>query len=465
MQLTYEVEFWSIRVRKNRPKPYELRWRVGGRMHSKSYRLKTQAEGRRTELLTALQERKRFDAETGLPESEVRDLSSPTWFEHAAAYAEMKWPRASAKHRASIADALSTVTPALVKDQRGTPKPKVLREALYQWAFRFTRNDDGGLVSRVASEEPPEDVRAALAWLAKKSVRVRDLTSPKTLRPALDALLLKMNGDPAAPNTVRRKYPVFTNALRYAIELEHLDALPLKNVDWKPPETDEEVDFRYVPNRRQADALLASVEALSERGRHLRAFFACTYYAAMRPGEVSDLCETDCTLPAEGWGELVLSGSRTGIASGWTDSGKPYDERGLKRRARKTTRPVPIPPALVAILREHLKEFGTASDGRVFRAALGGPVRSNEYCAVWDAARAATLAPKEAKTPLADVPYSLRHACISLWLHAGVPPTEVARRAGQSVEVLYRVYAKVLHGLQSQTNDLIDRALREQEDG
>ena len=45
---------------------------------------------------------------------------------------------------------------------------------------------------------------------------------------------------------------------------------------------------------------------------------------------------------------------------------------------------------------------------------------------------------------LAGRPYDLRHAAVSLWLSAGVSPLRVAERAGHSVEVLLRVYAKCL---------------------
>ncbi|AUA12695.1 hypothetical protein CFP59_04841 [Streptomyces malaysiensis subsp. malaysiensis] len=94
--LTYDVQVWSIRKRENRAKPYQLRWRVGHKPHSKSYALKAQADGRRAELLSALRQREQFDVETGLPASELIEQSSPTWFEHACAYAAMKWPDASA---------------------------------------------------------------------------------------------------------------------------------------------------------------------------------------------------------------------------------------------------------------------------------------------------------------------------------------------------------------------------------
>ncbi len=63
-------------------------------------------------------------------------------------------------------------------------------------------------------------------------------------------------------------------------------------------------------------------------------------------------------------------------------------------------------------------------------------------------------------SPLADRPYALRHAAVSLWLNAGVPVTEVAERAGHGVDVLLRVYAKCVDGGQGRSNRRIDDALR-----
>ncbi|MFI2190535.1 hypothetical protein [Streptomyces sioyaensis] len=51
-------------------------------------------------------------------------------------------------------------------------------------------------------------------------------------------------------------------------------------------------------------------------------------------------------------------------------------------------------------------------------------------------------------------------AGISFWLASGVDPTEVARRAGHSVAVLHKFYAKVLDGRRDQANALIERAMR-----
>ena len=49
----------------------------------------------------------------------------------------------------------------------------------------------------------------------------------------------------------------------------------------------------------------------------------------------------------------------------WTDTGEIHDTRGLKARPEDDMRRVPIPPILVAIIRAHIAEFGTAPDGRI----------------------------------------------------------------------------------------------------
>jgi integrase len=62
-------------------------------------------------------------------------------------------------------------------------------------------------------------------------------------------------------------------------------------------------------------------------------------------------------------------------------------------------------------------------------------------------------------SPLAKRPYDLRHAAVSLWLNAGVPPTQVAEWAGHSVNVLLRVYAKCVYGQDEVARQRIEAAL------
>ncbi|MFI2260295.1 hypothetical protein OHU45_37930 [Streptomyces tubercidicus] len=78
---------------------------------------------------------------------------------------------------------------------------------------------------------------------------------------------------------------------------------------------------------------------------------------------------------------------------------------------------------------------------------------------MWQKAREKALSAEDAASPLAEVPYSLRHAGVSLWIKAGVDPVEVARRAGHSIAVLWKFYAKILRGQEHRANQLIDDAL------
>ncbi len=67
--------------------------------------------------------------------------------------------------------------------------------------------------------------------------------------------------------------------------------------------------------------------------------------------------------------------------------------------------------------------------------------------------------PEVLASPLAGTPYDLRHAMLSTWLNGGVPPTDVAEWAGNSVEVLLSVYAKCLDGGDAMKRKLVEAAL------
>ena len=94
---------------------------------------------------------------------------------------------------------------------------------------------------------------------------------------------------------------------------------------------------------------------------------------------------------------------------------------------------------LVCALRRHLRDHGTAPDGRLFRGIRGGMLSESVYGRAWHAARQAALGPELAATALARRPYDLRHAALSLWLNASGAPAEVAARAGNSTRVLHEV--------------------------
>ena len=171
------------------------------------------------------------------------------------------------------------------------------------------------------------------------------------------------------------------------------------------------------------------------------------------------LREADLHLPKQGWGRIGLAASASRAGTAWTDDGAARQERGLKHRPVTETRTVPIPPVVVRRLRVHVKRFGTTLDGRVFQTARGGVLQDSAYNEVWDQARREALTPARYRSPLGRRPYDLRRAAVSLWLNAGVPATEVARRAGHSVAVLLRIYAHCIDGQADAANQRITDAL------
>jgi integrase len=475
---SYEFQAWEITKRNDRKaRPWRVRWAVAGKRFEDTFRTKALANSFRAELIKAANNGEPFDAESGRPLAEVRARNAVTWYSHVREYMKAKWPRLAAKSRRGTVEALTDVTLMLTtKSRRGRPDDAVLREALYRYALNPLRWND----------EIPETHAAALAWLERSSALVTELETAATVRRVLDGLCVRrVDGKPAAASTIGRKRAIFYNAVGYAVELGHLDSHPIDRIQWTAPQVASAVDRRVVANPSQIAALLDAVKSLGNRADRVRAFFGCLYYAGTRPSEAADLRRADCELPGRcldcdtdlhdvtastpetckhekieyGWGRITLAETAPRAGTAWTDDGKPHERRGLKHRARRDTRPVPIPPQLVALLHHHISEYDTAPDGRLFHGLHGGPLSESVYDRWWKLARTAALTPPQAASPLVRRPYDLRHAAASLWLNAGVPATEVARRLGHSVAVLLRVYANCIDGGDTGTNDRIGGAL------
>jgi integrase len=121
--------------------------------------------------------------------------------------------------------------------------------------------------------------------------------------------------------------------------------------------------------------------AVKKRAPELVAFFGCMYYAALRPEEALHLRIDDIEWPptAGGWGRLTLWGATVTTNRGWAEDGAPVQDRQLKHRAARSIRPVPAPPPLVALLRDHVSSYGPGPEGRLFvtRRGPGGRYRPN----------------------------------------------------------------------------------------
>ena len=128
----------------------------------------------------------------------------------------------------------------------------------------------------------------------------------------------------------------------------------------------------------------------------MEAFFGCLYYAALRPSEAVALREADLR-PAR----LRLGPDRPGRLQPPRRDRVDRRRRQPRRNAASSTAPpgetrsIPIPPALVELLRSHLKRYGTGPGGRLFRTARGGPLNDTGYGEVWQRARPVALTPAQ----------------------------------------------------------------------
>jgi integrase len=222
-----------------------------------------------------------------------------------------------------------------------------------------------------------------------------------------------------------------------------------------------------VVNHQRAKALLKAVHDQEPSGPRLVAFFGLMYNAGLRPEEVVNVRRHDLTLPSEcandAWGELHLSAAAPHVGRNWTDDDALRELRPLKHRDKGDTRPVPVSPDLVKILRKHLADFPDGREGRLFYGVRSDELPVTTYMGVWRAARREALTEQEQASPLARRPYDLRHACVSTWLNAGVPAPQVAEWAGHSVDVLLTIYAKCIEGQDSIAKKRIAAALSEPE--
>ncbi len=444
METTYNVKVRQIEKRKNAAgevTSYRVHWVVDGKRWKEPFSNAAQADSFRSDLIAAARRGEAFNIATGRPVSHTRKAAGPTWYTFALAFVDSKWPYASPNHRRGISESIIDATEVLLLDRDGEPDGERVRDAM-RW----------GTSMRVQqpNSDPPAEIAATLRWLERNTVLMTAFAEPGAgsalARSVLDRISRKQDRTMAAASTALRKRAVLNNLMGYAVETDVLAVNPFKAVKWVKPKTAEEVDARTVVNREQAGRLLASTRKLPHMGPRLEAFFACMYYAALRPEEVIGLRRDDLvSLPDVGWGEMRLRDSDPKTGKRWTSNGKSRERRQLKHRAVGETRPVPIHPELVKLLRKHLERFPTMT-GDVFRGPRGGTIADSTYLPYFHKARAAAFTPAEAASPLAGTPYALRHAAVSTWLNAGVPATQVAEWAGHTVEVLLRVYAKCIAG-------------------
>ncbi len=448
METTYDVRIHKTDVyRGAHTTTYWVRWQVAGKRFKEPFKQKTLAGSFLSDLTSAARKGEAFVVATGRPVSMHRSSRDMSCYDLACSYVDLKWPRVAAMTRKTAAEALTAVIPQLFARTKGKPDDRLIRTALRRWAFNTP--------ARADEDAMPPEIRAALSWVARNTRPAGDLLDAEVLRRTLDGLTLKLDGTPGSPVVVSRRRKIFTAMLEHGVEIKALSRNPWADLKWTPPRASGGgVDRRRVINPMQARSLFAAVERQGRIGRRMVAYYACLYYAALRPEEgVSIRVPHNLLLPDsdDAWGEFILESAEPHAGKAWTDSGQNRDRRQLKQRAIGEVRRVPCPPVLTKILRGHIARFGLGPGGRLFvgeRNKAELPVLTINR--IWRQARAAAFTEAIYATPLGETPYDLRHAAISTQLNAGISPTQVAEWAGQSPEILWRNYAKCLAGGESE---------------
>lgn len=463
---SYNVRFWSIEERKDAKARWRVRWTVDGHRHGEPFVHWELADSFRSELKSAARNGESFDIDTGLPQSMLRQRLDVSCFRHAQEVVAAIWPEAAAKSRVSILESLSVALPVLTRDLAGAPDRDVLRLAVRK-----------ELNQNAHARAPDPGERRALAWLERASLPMGALEDAGVVSDMLDSIARCLDGSPAAPDYFARRRRVMHRVLGYAVRKKRLDKNPLSKGNlpegWTPPDKPEDaVDPRSVGSPELIAGMLTTATYVGRRqGPRFAAFYGCMFYAMMRPAEVTALTRDGCHLPETGWGRLIFADSSPTAGREFTDDGRTHEDRGLKgrdrhigrsrqARTRRPTRNVPIPPELVALLREHIEAFGTTADGHLFRSENGNPIQASTSWQVWQKVRNLSLIPQQLASPLLRRPYDLRHSGITWRLNSGVPPTEIAPWAGHSVEVLMRVYARCVAGLEDVWISRMDATLR-----
>jgi hypothetical protein len=99
---SFDLRIFAIRRRPGQA-TVEVRWRVADRDKSRSFATRALADSYRAELIRAARRGLEFDPATGEPAAwTVSESVTATWYQHAMAYAEMKWPHLAAHSSASM---------------------------------------------------------------------------------------------------------------------------------------------------------------------------------------------------------------------------------------------------------------------------------------------------------------------------------------------------------------------------
>jgi integrase len=417
--------FDKIAERPDKKSPFIVRWVVNGEEHAQSFKLKSQARAYQARLITAIADHERFSTETGTPVSwEMSNLTAAVLCHQWVSSKKSQWEvKTRESNVAPLAEMLVELVPAR------SPKPS---SGIFQEIAKWLMSDDA----------------SCPAWLAKNSLPL-DQCTPAACQDAMNRLSHYLDG--VDRSTTLKKATTVTRYRRacraffdYVVKRDLLESNPWpmapRGKRTRKERVTKSIRVDLLPSLEEASAAVERVRSHQPGSKNYQLICAMVLYAGFRPSEARALCIEKCKLPREGWGEATIDEAVKQVSRlyGLADD----DEIGAPKTDERI---VPLPPVLVAMIREHV---GTRTSGLICPGPKGKPVDLSRLDRAWRRARG------DASWRI----YDLRHAHATIALRAGVPAVEVARRLGHSVEVLHSTYEGAMPGDTSTGNALLEAA-------
>ena len=400
---------YELKTYPDRQSPYVARWVVNGETRGRSFANKTQANSFRAALIRAIDTQERWSNLTGLPASmETTGVSVASLVKGFVDSKKHLW---EARTRESAIEPLAEMLVCLVSKNASA----VLRETKKEIA-EWLREDD---VSQPA--------------YLKYSLNIMECT-PAVCADAFSDLCFCLEKDGVtrsskfkAPTTVTRYRRACAQFFLYVVDRELITKNPWpagkrgKSTRKERGKGDLRVDL--LPTNQEAAAAINAVKSHQPGSHAYMIVCALVYYAGLRPGEARALRIEKCgSLTPGEWGVATIDEAAKDA------SPKYYFNKSERLGDPKTdTRVVSLHPVLVDFILAHI---GDRSTGIIAAAKNGSPVDQRRLDRAWARARGVNTWRL----------YDLRHAHASVQLRAGIPPVEVARSMGHSVEVLHAVY-------------------------
>ncbi len=339
-----DIRIWDIQDRSNRPnapRPWVVRWKVDGAERSRAFKTKPEADHIRSRLLVAARDGEPFDRATGLPESWQPRPADRRLHEWVRDWLAEQWPEWQPRTRRSAVEALSRFLLA-VHPASSTPAPKELRTYLVDALIPGVAVDPAGRCER---------------WLNEWSPSLEELTREMLAR-AERELATGLQGQQLSASVAGRYRKVARASLLRAVDLGILESDP-----WPPPPRGRRtrkatrrrrsVDVRQLPGPATMAAVIEPIRTHQPGSRAYQVMTAVAYYAGLRPSEIVMLRARSLSLSQDGWGTIAV-----------TEADVDFDEPGEPKTGERT---VPIPPVLVAMLRDWVRERGLSDDDLLFR--------------------------------------------------------------------------------------------------